>query len=87
MHCRWPVPNVRCICYAGALALSPHPAVVQVDQPARHAQQHNAAAVVPAQAALRPRAMLRYVAAQGGPKVAARHVLRPALAFSQNLLR
>ena len=60
----------------------PHPAVVQVDQPARHAQQHDAAAIVPAQAALRPAAVLRHVAADGAAEVAARHVLRPALSVS-----
>ena len=60
-----------------AQACFPHPAVVQVDQPARYAQQHKAAAAVPAQAALRPRAMLLYVTGDGASKVAARHVLRP----------
>ena len=59
--------------------VSPHPAVVQVDQPARHALHHNTAAAVPAQAALRPGAMLRYVATDGASKVAARHVLQPAV--------
>ena len=52
--------------------------MVQVDQPARHAQQHDAAAVVPAQAALRPVAVLGHVVAYGAAEVAARHVLRPA---------
>ena len=63
----------------------PHPAVVQVDQPARHAQQHDAAAVVPAQAALRPHAVLSYVAAYGASQVATRHVLRPASQPSSHL--
>ena len=61
----------------------PHPAVVQVDQPARHAQQHKAAAAVPAQAALRPRAVLRNIAGDGASEVAARHVLW-TLSFSGN---
>ena len=65
-------------------ACFPHPAVVQVDQPARHAQQHKAAAAVPGQAALRPRAVLRYVAADGASKVATRHVLW-TLSHSDNL--
>ena len=66
------------VCAASARPVQvccPHPAVVQVDQPARHAQQHAAAAVVPAQAALRPSAVLRHVLAEGSSKVAARHVL------------
>ena len=54
----------------------PHPAVVQVNQPPCHAQKHGAAAVVPAQAALWPSAMLCNIVAEGRSKVAARHVLQ-----------
>ena len=77
------MPSVRCICSSLASVqcdrTSPHPAVVQVDQPARDAQQHDAAAIVPAQAALRPVSVFRHVAADGAAQVAARHILRPAL--------
>lgn len=57
----------------------PHPAVVEIDQPAGHTEKHNAATGIPAQASPRSDAMLRQVTADGASKVAARHVLRPAM--------
>ena len=73
-----------CVALTGPVQVClPHPAVVQVDQPARHAQEYDAAAAIPAQAALRPGAMLRYVMEDGVSKIAARHILRPGMSLTK----
>ena len=48
---------------------------MQVDQPTRNAQQHDAAAAIPAQAALCAISMLHHITSQRTPQVAAGHEL------------